>query len=541
MNDSENQAKEIWELYQKGVDHHNILGLYSKTEQAYDFYEDRQWNGVEAGGETLPFYNFIKPTIKYKTASIAMNEMAITFTPMENDEVFLNACEILNQYASKMWEQLKMAKYTWELVKAGNIAGDSYLYFHSEGNQAQLIDNTDIYLGDEQQAELQKQPYILIAERLLVSDVREIAQQNGIDPELIYSDEQKNVTQRATEVKKDPGKCTSVMKIWKEDGFVHFCKATQNTVYLPDTVIEGLRYYPIASFVVEQLHKSARGLGEVRPLIPNQIEVNKTLYRRSSAVKSAAFPQVVYNAQKLDNPEMIGVAGMALALNEGVSNVRDMIGYLQPNGISNDAKILSDEMLNTTKDLAGAGDAALGQINPEQASGEAIIAVRDQAAIPLNESIAAYKQTIEDIANIWYSMWVAFNPNGMTIQLNGEDEELLEATIPAEVLESMQVNVRIDVSQANPWSKYAQERSLENLFMNQQLSFEEYIECLDSTSSVPKGKMMSIIEKRKQQVENEKDMQLQQLQQENQQLNQYIQQVAQQLGYQGGEGNAVMQ
>ena len=51
---------EPWILYQRGKDHHNLIKLYSESEKAYNFYEDRQWQGVEAGGETLPFYNIIK-------------------------------------------------------------------------------------------------------------------------------------------------------------------------------------------------------------------------------------------------------------------------------------------------------------------------------------------------------------------------------------------------------------------------------------------------------------------------------------------------
>lgn len=536
-------AQKIWELYQKGVDHHNKMALYSKTTQAYDFYEDRQWVGVEAGGETLPFYNFIKPVVKYKTASIAMNEMAIVYTPLESDDVFQQACETLNRYAEKQWEKLKMATLAWDLVKAGNIAGDSYIYFYDGGNKAQIIDNTNIYLGDEQLADIQKQPYILISERLRVEDVKKIAKANGIDPDEVTSDEQEHQTNRPIEVKDDNGKCTSILKLWKEDDVVHFCRATKNVVYEPDTPIDGLSYYPVASFIVEQLHNSARGNGEVRPLIPNQIEVNKTLYRRSSAVKTAAFPQVVYDTERIDNPEMIGEAGTALEVHGSVSAVKDMIAYLQPNGISNDAKVLGDEMLQTTKDLAGAGDAALGQINPEQASGNAIIAVRDQAAIPLNESISNYKQCIEDIANIWYSMWVAYNVNGMQVTITDKNGQEQQAVIDAETLKELQVNVRVDVSQANPYSRYAQEKSLENLFMNQQLSFEEYINALDDSSSVPKNKMLAVIEKRKQQQENELMMQNQQLQAQNQQLNEYVNQVAQQLGYQdqGGQQNVMQQ
>ena len=138
-------------------------------------------------------------------------------------------------------------------------------------------------------------------------------------------------------------------------------------------------------------------------------------------------------------------------------------------------------------------------------------------------------------------MWVAYNVEGMQVTITDENGQEQQAVIDAETLQQLQVNVRVDVSQANPYSRYAQEKSLENLFMNQQLSFEEYINALDDSSSVPKNKMLAVIEKRKQQQDNELMMQNQQLQAQNQQLNEYVNQVAQQLGYQGGEQDVVQQ
>lgn len=491
------EPTEIWNLFEKGKEHHNLISLYSKTQQAYNFYEDRQWEGVEAGGETLPFYNFIKPTVKYKTASVAMNSMVITYSPMHSSDVLLTGvCKTLDRFAEKIWEKSKMTSQVWKLIKRANIAGDDYLYLYDEGHKTQLIDNVNIYLGDEQQTDIQLQPYILFYERKQVKDVKKIAKENGLDEDLVYSDDDE-FSNDIKEVKTLEGKCTSILKLWKENGVVNYAYSTRELVY-DKGVIDGLTLYPIVSLVIEPLHNSARGLGEVRPLIPNQIEVNKTLYRRSIAVKQAAFPQPIYDVTKIDEPENIGKSGTAIAIHGSVNNVRDMISFLQPNPISGEAKLLEDELLATTKDLAGAGDAALGQINPEQASGQAIIAVRDQAAIPLNETINSYKQFVEDYAKVLYAMTVAYNPNGLVVEMENNNGMSDIVEITADELAMLEVDVRIDVSNNNPFSKYAQERSLENLFMNKYISFEEYINALDDSSSVPKNKMLAVIEQRKQ-------------------------------------------
>ena len=68
--------------------------------------------------------------------------------------------------------------------------------------------------------------------------------------------------------------------------------------------------------------------------------------------------------------------------------------------------------------------------------------------------------------------------------------------IPPEVLDSMMINVRIDVSQNNPFSKYAQEQAIMNLFASQAISFDEMVEALDDDAVAPKGKLQDIIDKR---------------------------------------------
>jgi hypothetical protein len=138
-----------------------------------------------------------------------------------------------------------------------------------------------------------------------------------------------------------------------------------------------------------------------------------------------------------------------------------------------------------------------GQINPEQASGAAIIAVRDAAALPLNGQIAAFRQFVEDIARIWYDMWVAYHPNGMDVVSDSGDDDPTKSTISAAELETLKIDVRVDVSPDNPYSKYAQEQCLQNLFAQKTLTFEEYVKLLDDNAVAPKAKLQQIVDARK--------------------------------------------
>ena len=68
--------------------------------------------------------------------------------------------------------------------------------------------------------------------------------------------------------------------------------------------------------------------------------------------------------------------------------------------------------------------------------------------------------------------------------------------IPQEVLENIDLSIRIDVSPIDPYSKLAQETALERLMTAGNITFEEYVNLLDTSSTVPKAKLEQVIKAR---------------------------------------------
>jgi len=557
LNKNLKETTEIWDLYQKGIDYIHKINLVSETDEAHRMYSGDQWYGLESGGEKMPMYNFIKGIVKYKVAVVAQNTMSAVYSSMgSKDEAITKACELLNEHFRKMWELSKMDTKSWKIVKDACIQNDGYLFFPgSNVMESQIIDNVNVLLGDEKNSNIEEQPYILIVERRFINDVKKDAKKFKIkneDINLIVADEDyQNQLGDKNDVESKNGKCTSILYMYKDDdGIVHFSRSVEKLIYQPDTILRsvdndgrpygrGLKRYTLLNFIWEDKKGSARGIGEVKQLIPNQLEVNKTLARRSVAIKQNAFGKMAYNEKAIQNPEDLDVVGAKIAIKEGsAQKVQDLIAYLNPSTMSPDAKNFTDEMVTYSKDLSGAGDSATGSVDPTQASGTAIIAVRDQAALPLNEQIARYKQFVEDLALLWFDIWVAYNPNGLTIELESKEKGAYTEVIPADVLENMRINVRIDVSQNNPYSRFAQEQALENLLAKQHISFEEYISALDDDAAVPKGKLKDIIDKRAEQMKKEMQYEatIQQLQQQVQESIQIIKQI---MGGGAGEMQAM--
>jgi len=455
----------------------------------------------------------IRPVVDYKLGMVAQNGMSIHYSAMNYDDNYrqmTQVCEKLNHHAEKTWERLKLDRIVWDIILDACISGDSFAYFYSDNGKIELnaIDATNVFLSDEQETELQNQKYILIAQRLFVEDVKAQAKKNGLSEEeigLITADNETSMRagdKAKTEVVQDEdgGKCVSILKMWKQDGTVHIARTVKNVVYQPDTAIEGMKLYPLAHFSWDREKGGARGIGEVCHRIPNQIEINKSLWRLITGIKQFSFPHIVYDNAVLskENVERLSIVGSNIGVNANkLQRVSDTIQYLQPASINPLAANIVGDMITRTRELAGAGDAVTGQINPEQASGAAIIAVRDAAALTLNRHVAAFRQFVEDIARIWYDMWTAYHPEGMEIPISAEGQPSTAQKITADELQKLKIEVRVDVSPNNPFSKFAQEQALANLFARGALTFEEYVKALDDDASSPKGKLQEIVDARK--------------------------------------------
>lgn len=494
----------IWKKYENGTDWHYKNNIYSDTDMFYSMFEGDQWKGIDSGDERLSQHNFIQPICEYKISLVAMNNMVINYSPLNagaNQEIFRQACDRLNQFAASKWELTKMDSKAWEVIKQACIGGDSYLFFYNSALDSQIIDRTNIYLSDEQENNIQKQKYILLYERRFVDDVKEEARKNGLpeeEVEMIVADNDTDTLPdnvKSNEVK-NTDKCSCLLYMTKKEGQIYVARSTQTVVYQPETLIEGLTLYPIVNMLWSTKRGSARGIGEVEPLVNNQINANKLLARRELNLKITGFAKPVYNMDLIDNPSDVEKVGSAIRI-KGLSaqRVGDAFSYVAPSPMAGDAKVMQDEIIEMSRNLASAGDNATGNINPERASGAAIIAVKDQQAVNSTQNISAYKQFNEDVANVWLDMWIAYNPNGLTVDLE-EDGEMVQQTIPAETLRELQVNIRIDISPTNPYSKFAREQALENALAQQHITFDEYVEALDDDGTAPKGKFEDILERR---------------------------------------------
>lgn len=472
----------IWTLFEKGQEFHRTANIYADTNRNHEFYNGNQWMGAKLGGIEPVVKNFIMAIVKYKVAVIHDNLYAIHYSPQcyESSEFQREAkgyCDLLNRYAHRIWELSKMDFLGRRITKDAAINDEGILYVDFDKDKKlpinQVIDKTDIYYGNENDDDIQAQPYILIRKRLPQVAAIELAKELGIQTEdisLIVPDnfnfEQPGYASR-NEV---DDMVTVVYKLYRENGTVRFSAATRYCDIVLDQDL-GIKRYPVAHFCWEQKKGSARGEGEVRRLIPNQIEVNRTEMRRVLTAKYQAYPIRVVDEDKISNVNAIHQAGGVLKTKgQTVDDVRKVVGVIQPAQMSADVKMLVDDLINTSRELAGAGDSATGQINPETASGRAILAVQQASQAPMTEQKETYKNFIEDVAHIWLEYMIVHSADGIQMEKADKDpktgEEIISlVTVPQSALQRLQAQVKIDVTPKSVYDRIAQEQTIENLLV----------------------------------------------------------------------------
>lgn len=510
---------EVWALYVQAQQYARKTNIYDSTDLNFRMYNGDQWNGVKLKGIEPVQLNFIKPIINYKLGVISQNLWAINYSAenVNNREfatVARSTCQLLNKLAAKIWEKTYMDYKVRQIGKNAAINSECPIYINWNDEykmpDVEGLNKTDIYFGNENNSDIQSQPYILIKKRMPVINAKELAEKEGIkDKELDYIIGDMETFEEAGQAAKEEkdNMVTVVWKFWKENKTVHYSISTRYCE-LKKNEDSQLKLYPITHMLWEEEQGSARGVGEItRGLIANQLEVNKTLTRRVLVAKNTAYPQKVVNIDRIQNPSALNeVGGIIRVTGVDAQNVSNMFANVQLAQMSTDVEKLQNDLIQTTRELASASQAASGDIDAEQASGRAILAVQQASQQPLVEQVSMLKKTIEEIARIWIDMIKTYNEDGLVVEYEELDPQtgepvLQTGKIDAITLQEIETSVKIDITPKSAYDKYAQERSIENLFVKGMFSPQMlgqtkfYLECLDDDANMPKQKLLEHVNK----------------------------------------------
>lgn len=503
-----------WKLYQHGIDYKAKISLLPTVDKNERFYANRHWEGVKANGLPTPILNILKRIIDYKISAVMSDMVSMQFsadgvsdtTQDEQEQSYRQAAQILSQYSKTSWENLKVDAMNEDGLLNAALSGDmvSFWYWNNEvdagngqrgGMDRDLVDNANVFLGDPNTPEINNtygpvQPYIILAFRRQVADVKREAKENGASEQdlqnIIADTETQNQPGDRSKIEidqggedREEGKCVVLLEMWKEkvDGVWHiFAEKSTRTVTIRKKWDTKLHRYPVALMNWYKRKGSAHGEAEATALIQNQIMINQQAAMIALWIKLHGFPKVLYDKTRIGS--WTNDLSVAIPVN-GVDTggVGGAAQYMQPAQISAAVMQFMQWFIQVTKDMAGASDAALGEANPTNTS--AIIVLQKATAVPLNSIKRRFYNYIEDVGLIWLDFWSSmyaqYPQMSLEITVDG-----VKQVVPFDmsILQQMKLKLKIDVGPSTQWNEAAAVQTLDNLLQRQLITFIEYLKRL---------------------------------------------------------------
>lgn len=541
----------VFDEYKRGVEFKQSIGtrgLYEQNRINERFYAGDQWHGARCGSDRpLVRYNVIKRIGDYKQAVIGAAPVTVNYSAegvpntietkkevkrlrrlaataaldgleaLQIDKEDVPTDEEVNLVMSAMSDYFRVTAEREQLddkkeqaLKNAYSAGTGVLYTYWDSRvqtglyagadrsqpikgdvRCEVLDIEDVYFGDPQEYEVQEQPFIIVAQRKSVAELRREAKAAGRSTEEIeqikpdtdvsfMAGEQYDEAALAT---KKTTVLTKLYKDWNEDGSAYTIKAVRVTEHatVRGEWDVGIRLYPLSVFRWERRRNCAYGDSEVTYLIPNQIAINRMITASVWAVMIMGMPIMVVNGDVVTQP-ITNDPGQIIKVYGDANDVERAVKYVNPPQFSPKFSENIESMIAQTLLQSGANDAALGDMRPENTS--AIIAVREAATMPLQVMQNRFYKFIEDTARIWAEFWVTkYGKRALKVS---DESGTWYMPFDGKRYRDMLISVKIDVGASSLWSEAQSIATLDNLFDRQVIDAIQYLKRL------PKGTVPNV-------------------------------------------------
>lgn len=479
---------EEWKLYEQGREYHHSIGLYDRVNENERFYRGDQWEGVQSGGLPTPVFNLFRRIIDYFTSTVLSSAVRMRYSPeypIGSAETETRIIDRLNRLVESRWEKQKMDNLLASALHDAAISGDAvcYTYWDPSVSTGQpytgdfvsvLIDNTNVFFGNPNCREVEKQPYILLSMREPVESLRKQAESNGISPEeirkILPDDDTSYESGDLAKKELENTRCISLIRLWKnEEGHVCFRKSVRNAVIREETDL-GLTRYPVAVMNWTPVKNSWHGQAVATGLIENQIFINKSFAMVMKHMMDTAFSKVVYDSTVID--EWSNRVGEAVAVNGPVEGVAKVLSSGQMQAGMLEVIRLA---IASTKEFMGATDTALGDVKPTNTS--AILALQQSTNLPLENVKRALYQFVEDIGLVWLNFLFAYYDDRRLVPAGREGEsEYLPFGLSG--YRNRLFGCRVDVGPSTYWSEITVLNTLDRLLQLGKITLTQYLERL---------------------------------------------------------------
>lgn len=490
--------------YDEGLRFNDGIDFYNTVQTNENFFIGKQWEGVKSNGLPTPVFNFLKRVVLFSVANVSTDNLKLHAKPLPSSsnvptDTLETFSDILNEQFNSIFEFNKMGGLIREFTRNAAVDGDGCLYAYWDSNvetgqmykgaiRTEVLQNTQVLFGNPNSRDVQTQPYIIIERRMLVSECKEYAKENGMGENDIISIVPDDKESGNIEVDQLGGnKVTLLLRMWrdKETGTIHCYECTRQAEVRKEWDL-GIKSYPLVWMNWDYVQDCYHGQAMITGLIPNQIFVNKLFAMSMISLMTLAYPKVIYDKTKVS--KWSAKVGAAIGVNGNVDGVAKIV---DPASISPQISQFIDSAVSYTQKFLGASDVALGDTRPDNTS--AIIALQRAAATPMELTKQNLLQSIEQLGRIFVEFEAEYyGTRFVEVELG----ELGKAPIQFDfsMLKTIPCSIDLDAGASSYWSEIANMQTLDNLLMQNKISTSEYLRRLPNGQISDRESLIAITE-----------------------------------------------
>lgn len=522
-------SKKIWDIYEKGLNYQKEMGFSKDWPMYEDFKMGKQWPAATEKTSHMPrpVMNIIGYIISQRKANVLNSKLKMVYTPFnlpedkDRGKKAIEGADSFTNLAEALWESVDQDELNDRLVEDAATNGTGFLHYFWNVNKSanpmgdvsgEVIDPINIFFSNPQLDDIESQDFIIISNRISVEKVKEIAKENKIpkafideiksdtgentyNSEKIGENEEEKVTVLTSYYKKDVEKVIEKdgKKYLKKERKVFFVKSVENTLITPEIEMP-LTIYPIAKLCWKRRKKSIFGAGEVEGIIPNQKAINFNIAMQLLAVQDLAWPKMLIKDGSI-NQKITNEPG-EMIIDYSMSG--DGIKYMQTPNFSSMPLLLTDRLTEYTRMMSGVNEVATGDAFTSNMSAAAIVALQNQAKMPIQMITANFLRTIEKIGAIWEQFFKYYYISKRNIVIDNKGFE-----VDAGEYKDFDFKLKIDVGTSSSYSESLAMSTLEMLLNKGHIDVDTYIQLVPSTVMPFKEQLKNILKTKNLQKVNE--------------------------------------
>jgi hypothetical protein len=335
----------------------------------------------------------------------------------------------------------------------------------------QLIDNTNFYVADPCETNVQKQPYVIIKTREYVYSLRQKAKKNGVkDYKKIDADKDTEDMAGNHENQSEDGKCTVLYFYQRtEEGLM--CTITTRNADIRPEFNTGLSLYPVCIMAWDTRKNCIYGRSPVTEMIPNQLAINKIAALMIITAMNSAFGKVVYDKTRVE--KWSNSVASAVGVNGG--DVGSVAKILQGVPLPNSVMQFTTFLIGNTQQSMGMNDVMLGNVTPDNKS--AFLAILQASSIPIENQKSRLRKMVEDFTRIYIDISRNFITQPRWVEVTNLEGKTYYEVFGKEDFDTP-VNVAVDIGVSTLWSDIGSAQTLDNLMMQGKIDTSLYIKGL---------------------------------------------------------------